>query len=329
MKMRHSASRTKTNEADTEEAPIFADAHPTGDDIAAAVPDLIGTESHYGAAIKELDNTQIYLNEIGAIRLLPQAEEVRLARALRAGDADARRQMIEANLRLVVSIAKRYQHRGVDLDDLIEEGNLGLMHALEKFDPERGFRLSTYATWWIRQSIERAIMNQSRTIRLPVHVFKRLNRVLAAMRQMDADADELSSENLHAIGERTEMSIDEVRDALVHRRYVTSLDAPLEIDGDLCVGDAIADENCATPEEQLALAEMEIFVGDWIAQLSDKQRFVVEHRFGFRGNTIRTLEELADQLGVTRERVRQIQIEALERLERCMARQGVTRESVL
>ena len=318
--------RTPSEESGQEDAlPV------PGEDLAIAVDDADGRSAalaRFGseAEIALVDNTQQYLNEIGAICLLKPAEEVRLARALRKGDDDARRRMIEANLRLVVSIAKHYRNRGLDLDDLIEEGNLGLMHALEKFDPERGFRISTYATWWIRQYIERAIMNQSRTIRLPVHVFKRLNHVMRAMHHLDAD-DDPSSETIEDIARRAEMSVEDVRETLTHRMRTASLDAQLDIDPDLCLGDAIADENCASPEDRLALSEMEHLVVGWLGQLTAKQRFVVERRFGLGNNAARTLEELADDLGVTRERVRQIQIEALARLQRHMYRQGVTREA--
>lgn len=275
------------------------------------------------------DVTQLYLNEIGAKALLKPDEEVRLARAVRAGDFAARQHMIEANLRLVVSIAKHYQHRGIPFDDLIEEGNLGLIHALEKFDPERGFRFSTYATWWIRQNIERAIMNQSRTIRLPVHVVKELNVVLRALRRLEVEGNDDPRAELAAVARLLDRPVEEVRHVLSFNERTASLDAPLEIDPDLSVADAVADEQSVDPERQIEQAEIEHHVAAWVAQLSDKQRMVVERRYGLNGHDVSTLEALADELGVTRERVRQIQIEALAQLRRRMSREGVGRDAVL
>jgi RNA polymerase nonessential primary-like sigma factor len=271
------------------------------------------------------DITQLYLNEIGATSLLKPAEEVRLARAVRAGDFAARQHMIEANLRLVVSIARHYQNRGVPLDDLIEEGNLGLIHSLEKFDPERGFRFSTYATWWIRQNIERAIMNQSRTIRLPVHVVKELNSVLRTLRRLGKDegAEARSEPALETVAQLLHKPVEEVRELLLLNERTASLDAPLEIDPDLTMADALSDENGVDPEVQVEQAEIEQQIAEWVNALSGRHRRVVEARYGLNGQEIATLEVLAQELGVTRERVRQLQIEALGRL-----RQGLTRAGI-
>ena len=273
------------------------------------------------------DVTQLYLNEIGANPLLTAEEELRLTRQVRAGDFGARQTMIERNLRLVVNIAKHYLNRGIPLLDLIEEGNLGLMHALDKFDPERGFRFSTYATWWIRQNIERAIMNQSRTIRLPVHVVKELNQVLRAQRNIEASSDGESS--LEAIAGRLNKTIDEVRKLLQLSEHTASLDAPLDIDPGLSIGESLADEHAVGPEMQIHMAEVEGLVRDWIQMLGVKQRLVIRHRYGIDECELLTLEELAQRLELTRERVRQIQLEALGCLSRILKRHGISRDALL
>lgn len=277
------------------------------------------------------DVTQLYLNEIGASSLLKADEELALARKNRAGDFPARQRMIECNLRLVVSIAKRYLNRGLPLDDLIEEGNLGLIHALEKFDPERGFRFSTYATWWIRQNIERAIMNQSRTIRLPVHVIKELNHVLRTLRHLETNGDQAGRHGAHLeeVARILDKPLEDVRHILSLNERAASLDTPLDIDSDLSVGDAIADEDAEDPELHLEHAEMEARVAAWVNQLSERQRSVVERRYGLNGHDITTLEALAEELGLTRERVRQIQLEAIAHLRRQMAREGVGKDALL
>ncbi|MDX9995510.1 MAG: RNA polymerase sigma factor RpoS [Rhodocyclaceae bacterium] len=274
------------------------------------------------------DVTQLYLNEIGARPLLTPAEELTLARATRDGDFAARQRMIEANLRLVVSIARHYLHRGVPLDDLIEEGNLGLIHALEKFDPERGFRFSTYATWWIRQNIERAIMNQSRTIRLPVHVVKELNAILQALRHIGREAQDGDDRAGHeavldSVATLLHKPVAEVRRILALNERTTSLDAPLDIDSDLTVADALADEHGTDPETVVEQEEISRHVAAWVNELSPRHRRVVEGRYGIGDQEVATLETLARELGVTRERVRQLQMEALERLRQRLARLGM------
>ena len=277
------------------------------------------------------DVTQIYLNEIGQSPLFSPAEELACARATRAGDFEARQKMIEHNLRLVVSIAKHYLNRGLTLADLIEEGNLGLIHALGKFDPERGFRFTTYATWWIRQSIERAIMNQSRTIRLPAHVVKELNVVLRALRHLETHG---------MVGESREPTLDDVahllgkpvtqlRKLLGYNEHVTSLDAPLDAEPGLSVGDQLADDDAPTPELVLHNSEIEDWIRQWLGELTDRQRSVIERRYGLNGREVATLEQLARELDVTRERVRQIQAEALDKLRARVRVHGLSREALL
>lgn len=275
----------------------------------------------------QADVTQIYLNEIGREGLLTPDQERELATRVRQGDFDARQKMIEHNLRLVVNIAKHYVNRGLTLLDLIEEGNLGLMHALDKFEPERGFRFSTYATWWIRQNIERAIMNQSRTIRLPVHIIKELNVYLRAQRHLemhgvpDAGPDEIAALTGH--------TLEDVRRIMSLNERVASLDAPLDIDPSLSIGEAIADEHSEQPEDMLQMAEVEHYVQEWLKELQERHRWVIERRFGLNNQDIATLEELAEHLGVTRERVRQIQLEALQTLRRILRRRGMSKDGLL
>ncbi|MBX3646229.1 MAG: RNA polymerase sigma factor RpoS [Rhodocyclaceae bacterium] len=273
------------------------------------------------------DVTQIYLNEIGANPLLTPEQELSYSRLARQGDQAARQKMIEHNLRLVVNIAKHYLNRGMPLLDLVEEGNLGLIHALDKFDPERGFRFSTYATWWIRQNIERAIMNQSRIIRLPVHVVKELNSVLRAMRRLEAAS--ARETGVEEIAQLLDKSVEEVRQVLALNEHVASLDAPLDIDPSLSIGESLADDMAETPETQIQNSELEHLVTEWIGMLSEKQRKVIEYRYGLNGHEMATLEELAERLSLTRERVRQIQIEALAQLRRILKRHGVSRDILL
>jgi RNA polymerase nonessential primary-like sigma factor len=273
------------------------------------------------------DVTQLYLNEIGSRPLLTPAEEFDFATRARAGEFEARQKMIEHNLRLVVNIAKHYVNRGIPLLDLIEEGNLGLIHAIEKFEPERGFRFSTYATWWIRQSIERAIMNQSRTIRLPVHVVKEINVVLRAIRHLEAaNSRETSVEEIAHLIDRP---VDDVRRILSLNEHIASLDAPLDIDPSHNIGDLLADEHGRDPEAELAGHEMGVLVHRWVDELEPKHRLVIERRYGLNGHDIVTLEAIAAELGLTRERVRQIQLEALQKLRRIIRRGGVSRDSLL
>lgn len=274
-----------------------------------------------------LDPTQLYLNEIGFVPLLTADEEKYYARLTQKGDEAARKRMIESNLRLVVKIARRYLHRGMSLLDLIEEGNLGLMRAVEKFDPERGFRFSTYATWWIRQTIERGIMNQARTIRLPIHVVKDLNGCLRAARELTQQLDH--EPTTQEIASRTHKSAKEVSRLMGLNERVSSVDAPLGPDSDSSVVETIADDHLCDPSEQLQNDDVHNSVADWLNELTDKQREVVMRRFGLLGHESSTLEEVGQEIGLTRERVRQIQVEALKRLRRILERQGLSADALL
>lgn len=289
------------------------------DEPAESLPELVEHVDEFQG-----DVTLTYLKEIGKNTLLTAQQERELATRVRAGDFEARQKMIECNLRLVVNVAKHYLHRGLELLDLVEEGNLGLIHALEKFEPERGFRFSTYATWWIRQNIERAIMNQSRTIRIPVHIIREMNSCLQAFRHLEAhNGTEPSAEDVaHLLGK----PVDCVRYALNLNQRMASLDTPLGIDPELTLGDAIPDEHTPLPEEELQCAEIDAFVHLWLDGLGAKQRCVIERRFGLNGHEIHTLEKVADTLDITRERVRQIQVEALESLHRTLKSKGISRD---
>lgn len=268
----------------------------------------------------ELDATRLYLNEIGFSPLLTAEEEVHYSRLAQQGIEAGRKRMIESNLRLVVKIARRYSNRDMALLDLIEEGNLGLIKAVEKFDPERGFRFSTYATWWIRQTIERSLMNQTRTIRLPIHIVKEINVYLRASRLLSQSLDhDPRPDEIAALLDRP---TEDVERMLGLNERVTSVDAPIGWDGDKTVLDSIPDDRNIDPELQLQDADLQVAIESWLAQLSEKQREVVERRFGMNGHEINTLEDVGAQLGVTRERVRQIQIEALRRLREIMEREG-------
>jgi len=275
----------------------------------------------------QVDATRLYLGEIGFSPLLTAEEEVYYARRIHKGDEAARKKMIESNLRLVVKIARRYLNRGLALLDLIEEGNLGLIKAVEKFDPERGFRFSTYATWWIRQTIERAIMNQTRTIRLPIHVVKEINIYLRAARHLAQTLDHEPTPE--EIANLLDKPIEEVKRMLGLNERVTSVDVPLGRDADKSLLDAIPDENNLDPAALLQDDDVKVNIDLWLSQLNDKQREVVERRFGLHGHDVATLEEVGNMIGVTRERVRQIQIEALKRLREILESEGFSEDALL
>jgi RNA polymerase nonessential primary-like sigma factor len=275
---------------------------------------------------KAMDATQIYLGEIGFSPLLSAEEEVYFSRLALKGDQAARKRMIESNLRLVVKIARRYINRGLALLDLIEEGNLGLIRAVEKFDPERGFRFSTYATWWIRQTIERAIMNQTRTIRLPIHVVKELNIYLRAARELSQKLDH--DPTPEEIASALDRPVDEVRKMLKLNEKITSVDTPVAGASEKQLLDVIADEKELGPETELQDEDIRQHLVVWLNELNPKQREVLARRFGLLGYEPSTLEDVGHEIGLTRERVRQIQVEALRRLREIVTHQGLNIETL-
>lgn len=271
-----------------------------------------------------LDATQLYLKEIGYNPLLTAEEEVYYARLARKGDQRGRKRMIVSNLRLVVKIARRYINRGLSLLDLIEEGNLGLIHAVEKFDPEKGFRFSTYATWWIRQNIERGLMNQTRTIRLPVHVVKELNSYLRAERELMGKTNhDPSAEDIASLLDRP---VKDVKRVMALQEKMSSTDAPVAADSERPLVDTLRDNTMLDPGEMFQNSELAHCIGNWLQELSEKQREVLSRRFGLNGYDSDTLENVGSEIGLTRERVRQIQIEALKSLKLIMGREGIARD---
>lgn len=273
-----------------------------------------------------LDATQIYLSEIGFSPLLTAEEEVYFSRLALKGDEPSRKRMIESNLRLVVKISRRYNNRGLPLLDLIEEGNLGLIRAVEKFDPERGFRFSTYATWWIRQTIERAIMNQTRTIRLPIHVVKELNIYLRTARELIQKLDhEPTAED---IALELDVPVKNVTKMLRLNERITSVDSPFGGDAEKALLDIIPDEKGGSPESKLQSEDIKSNIVNWLNELNSKQREVLARRFGLLGYEAATLEDVGAEIGLTRERVRQIQVEALKRLRDILSHQNLSIEAI-
>ena len=273
------------------------------------------------------DPVQLYLNEIGSTPLLTAAEEVFVARASLAGDEAARHRMINSNLRLVVMIAKRYTNRGLPLLDLIEEGNLGLMRAVEKFDPERGFRFSTYATWWIRQSIERALMNQGRTIRLPIHIQKDINTVVRCTRELRSSLRREPSTS--EIADVLDRDPGEVSKLLKLSEKITSVDNQLSNDTERSLVDTVSSHVEDNPLSLVDDEKVEGCLEEWLDDLPDRQREILARRFGLMGYDASTLEAVGEEVGLTRERVRQIQIDALARLRRAALRDGLSEEELL
>ncbi|MDM7323132.1 MAG: RNA polymerase sigma factor RpoS [Gammaproteobacteria bacterium] len=320
--------RVQENELDIDAVHFEEEFHDTETETESAEREGEGEVFVAGSYGTEgVDITRLYLNDVEHHDLLTPEQERHFARLARLGDPAGRERMIVSNLRLVVKIARRYMHRGLDLCDLIEEGNLGLMHAVEKFDPERGFRFSTYATWWIRQTIERALMNQSRTVRLPIYIAKEINVYNRAARKLSQKLNHEAS--MDEIAQWLNRDLDDVMRHMSYGERITSIDTPLRGDPDHSLMEMIPDENNHDPaqlvQETLALERIE----EWLTRLEPKQREVVERRFGLHGYEPHTLEAIGDILGVTRERVRQIQLEALRRLRRMSQAEGQSSDTML
>ena len=263
------------------------------------------------------DSVRLYLREIGKIPLLSNEEEVDLAYRIVKGDKKAKDKMVEANMRLVVSIAKRYSGRGLDFLDLIQEGNTGLLRAVEKFDPDKGFKFSTYATWWIRQAITRAIADQARTIRIPVHMVETINKVLRATRKL---TNELNREpTVEEIAKEMGMEPEKVDYVMKIKQDIASLDATVGRDGDdedSVLGDFIEDEGRVSPEDAAAAQMLKEQIAEILSSLSEREQKVVKLRFGIGGGRPHTLEEVGAEFSVTRERIRQIEAKALSKLRK-------------
>ncbi len=272
-----------------------------------------------------VDVTQIYLSEIGYEPLLSHAEEILLSKAAAKGDISARDKIINGNLRLVVKIARTYLHRGLLLSDLIEEGNIGLMRAVEKFNPDLGYRFSTYATWWIRQAVERAIMNQSRTVRLPIHMLKRITRCLNMVQKLAVEDHTPSvTEVANALNE----SVEEVGSLLQYTENSLSLETPVT-EYNHPLQDALPDSVAVNPEVIFQEESFHEHVISWLDNLPELYREVVVRRFGLLGHEPETLEEVGENVGLTRERVRQVQIDALKKLREMIRDEGLDESELL
>lgn len=285
-------------------------------------------EGEFSDKTHGVDATQLYLKEIGFSPLLSAQDEVRIGRLVVKGDSLARKKMIESNLRLVVKIARHYYNRGLEFSDLIAEGNLGLLRAVDKFDPEKGFRFSTYATWWIRQNIERAIMNQTRTIRLPIHVLRELNACLVTAKELMKTQDHEATQS--EIAEALNKSIDDVKDRLTLNERMLSLDMQVSSDNNQSksLSDAIPDKSALDPSEIIATDFLHGNLFESLKELNDEEQDVLSRRFGLGMHDKQTLEAVGKVLGITRERVRQIQILALKKLRSLLQKKGIHQDAL-
>lgn len=325
MSISNAATKVEEFEIEQETANVF-DAKEESPSTKPTVAEDVKGKDEFDASAKSLDATQLYLGEIGFSPLLTAEEEVLYARRALRGDEAARKRMIESNLRLVVKISRRYSNRGLALLDLIEEGNLGLIRAVEKFDPERGFRFSTYATWWIRQTIERALMNQTRTIRLPIHVVKELNIYLRTARELSQKLDHEPTAEEIAI--QLDKPVDDVSKMLRLNERISSVDTPIGGDGEKALLDIIPDVNNSDPEVSTQDDDIKNSLIHWLDELNPKQKEVLARRFGLLGYEPSTLEEVGREINLTRERVRQIQVEGLRRLREILIKQGLSMENL-
>jgi RNA polymerase nonessential primary-like sigma factor len=305
--------------------------HPLGQ-LAPAVMHALARDAQAGDV--SADSLALYLRGVRRTELFTPEEEYATATRARAGDFHARQSMIEHNLRLVISIARSYSGRGVPVEDLIEEGNLGLMHAIDKFEPQRGFRFSTYATWWIRQSVDRALIYQGRAVRLPVNVVREVQQVIRARRVLENDASLQASRpegvRIEDIAALLGRPANEIADLLVLAESPKSLDAMQDPDdGNSSLGNSLEDLDALSPEDVTQAHEVDRLLDAWVATLSQRERAVLEGRFGLHGQEPQTLEVLSERLGLTRERVRQLQNEALFKLKRYIGRRGIKREFLI
>ena len=274
------------------------------------------TKEHYFDDATD-DSVRMYLREIGKIPLLNSEEEFELAQRVLKGEKKAKDKMAEANMRLVVSIAKRYSGRGLDFLDLIQEGNTGLLRAVEKFDPDKGFKFSTYATWWIRQAITRAIADQARTIRIPVHMVETINKLLRTQRRMTQEFNR--EPTIEELAEELEMTPEKIEYVIKIKQDITSLDAGIGRDGDeedSTLSDFVEDEDSITPEESAATQLLKEQVKEVLSSLSDREQKIIRMRFGLDNGKNHTLEEVGQEFAVTRERIRQIEAKALVKLRK-------------
>jgi len=297
---------------------------PASEDFVQVLdPDLAFGEQEVAAAVAPAsaeDSIAVFLKEIGRYNLLSASEEIELSRACRNGSIAAKRKLIQANLRLVVSIAKRFRNRGMAFQDLIQEGSLGLIRAVEKFDPERGYKLSTYATWWIRQSIMRALSDKSRSIRLPVHMHEAVSRVRKVVRLLGEEEGQKPS--LEAIAKAAGLTAAKIQQLLTAEKQVVSLDAMVYEDGDTRFSDLISDDEAEKPEDAASERLLAQKVKRTLDKLMPNERNVLMMRFGLGHSVPLTLEETGQNLGVSRERVRQIELNAIKKLRRSHTFEG-------